>query len=60
MYVIQEMIVFPFYLESFACFNGGDCVYWRLCDCSRYNATGAACQLGEWKIYTLYIVCRMT
>ncbi|KAJ6665054.1 hypothetical protein lerEdw1_005285 [Lerista edwardsae] len=31
--------------KSFACFNGGDCVYWRLCDCSRYNATGAACQL---------------
>ncbi|XP_033009673.1 otogelin isoform X2 [Lacerta agilis] len=33
--------------NSFTCFNGGECVHWQLCDCSRYNATGSRCQ----KIY---------
>uniref|UniRef100_A0A8D2JI74 Otogelin n=1 Tax=Varanus komodoensis TaxID=61221 RepID=A0A8D2JI74_VARKO len=30
---------------SLTCFNGGECVHWQLCDCSRYNATGSRCQL---------------
>ncbi|XP_009875122.1 PREDICTED: otogelin, partial [Apaloderma vittatum] len=28
----------------FTCFNGGECVYRELCDCSRFNATGPRCQ----------------
>uniref|UniRef100_A0A8D0C7V5 Otogelin n=1 Tax=Salvator merianae TaxID=96440 RepID=A0A8D0C7V5_SALMN len=31
--------------HSFTCFNGGECVHWQLCDCSRYNATGSRCQI---------------
>nr|XP_056707924.1 otogelin [Euleptes europaea] len=31
--------------NSFTCFNGGECVHWQLCDCSRYNATGSRCQI---------------
>ncbi|XP_053101565.1 otogelin [Hemicordylus capensis] len=31
--------------NSFTCFNGGECVHWQLCDCSRFNATGSRCQL---------------
>ncbi|XP_053305200.1 otogelin [Spea bombifrons] len=31
--------------ESFPCFNGGECVQRRLCDCSRYNASGSQCQI---------------
>ncbi|KAF7245428.1 Otogelin [Varanus komodoensis] len=31
--------------NSLTCFNGGECVHWQLCDCSRYNATGSRCQL---------------
>ncbi|XP_061466216.1 otogelin isoform X3 [Rhineura floridana] len=31
--------------DSFTCFNGGECVHWQLCDCSRYNATGSRCQI---------------
>ncbi|XP_077177718.1 otogelin isoform X2 [Paroedura picta] len=31
--------------NSFTCFNGGECVHWQLCDCSRYNATGTRCQI---------------
>ncbi|NXJ40889.1 OTOG protein, partial [Ciconia maguari] len=30
--------------DSFTCFNGGECVYRELCDCSRFNATGPRCQ----------------
>ncbi|NXL55467.1 OTOG protein, partial [Chordeiles acutipennis] len=30
--------------DSFACFNGGECVYRDLCNCSRFNATGPRCQ----------------
>ncbi|KAM7108615.1 otogelin [Ciconia maguari] len=30
--------------NSFTCFNGGECVYRELCDCSRFNATGPRCQ----------------
>ncbi|NWW84490.1 OTOG protein, partial [Rhynochetos jubatus] len=30
--------------DSFACFNGGECVYRELCNCSRFNATGPRCQ----------------
>ncbi|NXL03566.1 OTOG protein, partial [Mesembrinibis cayennensis] len=30
--------------ESFTCFNGGECVYRDLCNCSRFNATGPRCQ----------------
>ncbi|KAM9223381.1 otogelin [Leptosomus discolor] len=28
----------------FTCFNGGECVYRELCNCSRFNATGPRCQ----------------
>uniref|UniRef100_G1K880 Otogelin n=1 Tax=Anolis carolinensis TaxID=28377 RepID=G1K880_ANOCA len=31
--------------NAFTCFNGGECAYWQLCDCSRYNATGSRCQI---------------
>ncbi|XP_042670213.1 otogelin [Centrocercus urophasianus] len=30
--------------SSFACFNGGECVYRELCNCSRFNASGPRCQ----------------
>ncbi|XP_066407994.1 otogelin [Molothrus aeneus] len=30
--------------NSLACFNGGECVYRELCNCSRFNATGPRCQ----------------
>ncbi|NWV08573.1 OTOG protein, partial [Ptilonorhynchus violaceus] len=30
--------------DSLACFNGGECAYRELCDCSRFNATGPRCQ----------------
>ncbi|KAF1666831.1 Otogelin, partial [Aptenodytes patagonicus] len=30
--------------DSFTCFNGGECVYRELCNCSRFNATGPRCQ----------------
>ncbi|XP_030307104.1 otogelin [Calypte anna] len=30
--------------SSFTCFNGGECVYRGLCNCSRFNATGPRCQ----------------
>ncbi|KAM6133318.1 otogelin [Phoenicopterus ruber ruber] len=30
--------------NSLTCFNGGECAYRELCDCSRYNATGPRCQ----------------
>uniref|UniRef100_A0A8C0ARX7 Otogelin n=1 Tax=Buteo japonicus TaxID=224669 RepID=A0A8C0ARX7_9AVES len=26
------------------CFNGGECIYRELCNCSRFNATGPRCQ----------------
>ncbi|XP_068541262.1 otogelin [Anas acuta] len=29
---------------SFTCFNGGECVYRELCNCSRFNASGPRCQ----------------
>uniref|UniRef100_A0A8C6NF68 Uncharacterized protein n=1 Tax=Melopsittacus undulatus TaxID=13146 RepID=A0A8C6NF68_MELUD len=29
---------------SLTCFNGGECVYRELCNCSRFNATGPRCQ----------------
>uniref|UniRef100_A0A670XNK2 Otogelin n=1 Tax=Pseudonaja textilis TaxID=8673 RepID=A0A670XNK2_PSETE len=29
----------------FACFNGGECIHWKMCNCSRYNATGSRCQI---------------
>ncbi|XP_025025529.1 otogelin [Python bivittatus] len=32
-------------LDSFTCFNGGECVHWKMCNCSRYNATGSRCQI---------------
>nr|XP_060610964.1 otogelin [Anolis sagrei ordinatus] len=31
--------------NAFTCFNGGECAYWQMCDCSRYNATGSRCQI---------------
>ncbi|XP_068115978.1 mucin-2-like [Hyperolius riggenbachi] len=31
--------------EVFPCFNGGECVQKKLCDCSRYNASGSRCQI---------------
>ncbi|XP_041894603.1 otogelin isoform X1 [Corvus kubaryi] len=30
--------------NSITCFNGGECVYRELCNCSRFNATGPRCQ----------------
>ncbi|NXH25525.1 OTOG protein, partial [Myiagra hebetior] len=30
--------------DSLTCFNGGECVYKELCNCSRFNATGPRCQ----------------
>ncbi|XP_030338606.1 otogelin [Strigops habroptila] len=30
--------------NSLTCFNGGECVYRELCNCSRFNATGPRCQ----------------
>ncbi|NWU60355.1 OTOG protein, partial [Pterocles burchelli] len=30
--------------DSFTCFNGGECAYRELCNCSRFNATGPRCQ----------------
>ncbi|XP_065611814.1 otogelin [Cyrtonyx montezumae] len=30
--------------SSFTCFNGGECVYRELCNCSRFNASGPRCQ----------------
>ncbi|XP_065695482.1 otogelin [Patagioenas fasciata] len=30
--------------NSFICFNGGECVYRELCNCSRFNASGPRCQ----------------
>ncbi|XP_014817737.1 PREDICTED: otogelin [Calidris pugnax] len=30
--------------KSFTCFNGGECAYRELCNCSRFNATGPRCQ----------------
>ncbi|KAM6308955.1 otogelin [Aegotheles albertisi] len=30
--------------NSFTCYNGGECVYRELCNCSRFNATGPRCQ----------------
>ncbi|NXY70082.1 OTOG protein, partial [Glareola pratincola] len=30
--------------DAFTCFNGGECVYRELCNCSRFNATGPRCQ----------------
>uniref|UniRef100_A0A8C5TVU7 Otogelin n=1 Tax=Malurus cyaneus samueli TaxID=2593467 RepID=A0A8C5TVU7_9PASS len=30
--------------HSDSCFNGGECVYRELCNCSRFNATGPRCQ----------------
>ncbi|XP_009584618.1 PREDICTED: otogelin [Fulmarus glacialis] len=30
--------------NSFTCFNGGECVYRELCNCSRFNASGPRCQ----------------
>ncbi|XP_061855721.1 otogelin [Colius striatus] len=30
--------------SSLTCFNGGECVYRELCNCSRFNATGPRCQ----------------
>ncbi|XP_058685510.1 otogelin [Poecile atricapillus] len=30
--------------NSLTCFNGGECVYRGLCNCSRFNATGPRCQ----------------
>uniref|UniRef100_A0A8C2YAS9 Otogelin n=1 Tax=Coturnix japonica TaxID=93934 RepID=A0A8C2YAS9_COTJA len=30
--------------SSFMCFNGGECVYRELCNCSRFNASGPRCQ----------------
>ncbi|NXV63931.1 OTOG protein, partial [Molothrus ater] len=35
---------FCFHSDSLACFNGGECVYRELCNCSRFNATGPRCQ----------------
>uniref|UniRef100_A0A8C0UK29 Otogelin n=1 Tax=Cyanistes caeruleus TaxID=156563 RepID=A0A8C0UK29_CYACU len=33
-----------FHSDSLTCFNGGECVYRELCNCSRFNATGPRCQ----------------
>ncbi|NWU10582.1 OTOG protein, partial [Cephalopterus ornatus] len=30
--------------DSLTCFNGGECAYRELCNCSRFNATGPRCQ----------------
>uniref|UniRef100_A0A663F099 Otogelin n=1 Tax=Aquila chrysaetos chrysaetos TaxID=223781 RepID=A0A663F099_AQUCH len=32
------------HLYLLTCFNGGECVYRELCNCSRFNATGPRCQ----------------
>ncbi|XP_041445566.1 otogelin [Xenopus laevis] len=31
--------------ETLPCFNGGECVQKKLCDCGRYNASGSRCQI---------------
>ncbi|XP_069481476.1 otogelin [Ambystoma mexicanum] len=43
-YIVQLTCfqIICFHLES--CFNGGECVKGRRCDCSRFNATGSRCQ----------------
>ncbi|NXW74070.1 OTOG protein, partial [Hirundo rustica] len=33
-----------FHADSLTCFNGGECVYRELCNCTRFNATGPRCQ----------------
>uniref|UniRef100_A0A803T821 Otogelin n=1 Tax=Anolis carolinensis TaxID=28377 RepID=A0A803T821_ANOCA len=38
-------LLIKFKKHAFTCFNGGECAYWQLCDCSRYNATGSRCQI---------------
>ncbi|NXW16887.1 OTOG protein, partial [Circaetus pectoralis] len=40
---IFNMLCF-FHSDLLACFNGGECVYRELCNCSRFNATGPRCQ----------------
>ncbi|NXL71492.1 OTOG protein, partial [Leptocoma aspasia] len=41
--LVLTCLVF-FHSDSVACFNGGECVYRELCNCSRFNATGPRCQ----------------
>ncbi|NWT57135.1 OTOG protein, partial [Erythrocercus mccallii] len=36
--------LFFFHSDSLTCFNGGECVYRELCNCTRFNATGPRCQ----------------
>ncbi|KAM8938753.1 LOW QUALITY PROTEIN: otogelin [Pelodytes ibericus] len=31
--------------ESLPCFNGGECIQRKFCDCRRYNASGSRCQI---------------
>ncbi|XP_075044607.1 otogelin [Mixophyes fleayi] len=31
--------------EVLPCFNGGECLQKKFCDCSRYNASGSRCQI---------------
>ncbi|NXE36992.1 OTOG protein, partial [Ptilorrhoa leucosticta] len=33
-----------FHSDSLTCFNGGECAYREVCNCSRFNATGPRCQ----------------
>uniref|UniRef100_A0A8C0AS39 Otogelin n=1 Tax=Buteo japonicus TaxID=224669 RepID=A0A8C0AS39_9AVES len=33
-----------FHPDLLTCFNGGECIYRELCNCSRFNATGPRCQ----------------
>ncbi|XP_073514042.1 otogelin [Phyllobates terribilis] len=37
--------LFFFFPDVLSCFNGGDCWQKKLCDCSRYNASGSRCQI---------------
>uniref|UniRef100_A0A8B9SYI3 Otogelin n=1 Tax=Anas platyrhynchos TaxID=8839 RepID=A0A8B9SYI3_ANAPL len=39
-----QLKVYSLYSSSFTCFNGGECVYRELCNCSRFNASGPRCQ----------------
>ncbi|NXD25862.1 OTOG protein, partial [Spelaeornis formosus] len=42
--LIFDMPCFFSHSDSLTCFNGGECVYRELCNCSRFNATGPRCQ----------------
>uniref|UniRef100_A0A8B9E9X0 Otogelin n=1 Tax=Anser cygnoides TaxID=8845 RepID=A0A8B9E9X0_ANSCY len=41
---LKSLCLIKLETSSFTCFNGGECVYRELCNCSRFNATGPRCQ----------------